>query len=164
MGDMHCFIYLITFSGLPPEKKQMYSDAKTAISYAMSGDSVTINVGLVGVPGSRQFTFKLGEPYDSADLDGSPMKVPEHFPHLYISLSDENVGMNTVFKKCDWFVVPICFTNSTHDIMLEGHGFKDCKPHVQSPQLVFYIKEITSRSKRFHLYGDVTIAGEGLQN
>ncbi|XP_056013238.1 fatty acid-binding protein, brain-like isoform X2 [Ostrea edulis] len=60
--------------GLPPEKKQMYSDAKTTISYAISGDSVTINVGLVGVPGSRQFTFKLGEPYDSADLDGSPMK------------------------------------------------------------------------------------------
>jgi hypothetical protein len=65
-----------------------------------------------------------------------------------------------------------CFTNSTHDIML-GHGFKDCKPHVYSPQLIFHIKEcfnwliiffFTSRSKRFHLSGDVTIAGEGLQN
>ncbi|XP_061193034.1 fatty acid-binding protein, adipocyte-like [Saccostrea echinata] len=60
--------------GLPADKKQMYHDARTTISYAVNGDTVTINVGLVGAPAGRQFTFKLGEPYDSADLDGSPMK------------------------------------------------------------------------------------------
>lgn len=64
-----------TFTGLPADKKQMYQDARTAISYAVSGDTVTINVGLVGAHGGREFTFKLGENYDSADLDGSPMKV-----------------------------------------------------------------------------------------
>lgn len=63
------------FTGLAADKKQMYHDARTAISYAVSGDTVTINVGLVGAPGGREFTFKLGEHYDSADLDGSPMKV-----------------------------------------------------------------------------------------
>jgi hypothetical protein len=34
-----------------------------------------INVGLVGMPGGREFKFSVGQPYDSADIDGSPMKV-----------------------------------------------------------------------------------------
>lgn len=68
------FEEMATALGLPADKKQMYQDARTAISYAVSGDTVTINVGLVGAPGGREFTFKLGENYDSADLDGSPMK------------------------------------------------------------------------------------------
>ena len=62
-------------SGLPSDKKEFYKSAKTEISYTKDGDVWTINVGYTGVPNGRVFKFKLGEPYDSANLDGSPMKV-----------------------------------------------------------------------------------------
>lgn len=75
LNEADLFSPFDSFTGLAADKKQMYHDARTAISYAVSGDTVTINVGLVGAPGGREFTFKLGEHYDSADLDGSPMKV-----------------------------------------------------------------------------------------
>lgn len=75
LNEADLFSPIDSFTGLAADKKQMYHDARTAISYAVSGDTVTINVGLVGAPGGREFTFKLGEHYDSADLDGSPMKV-----------------------------------------------------------------------------------------
>ncbi|XP_041369084.1 fatty acid-binding protein, adipocyte-like [Gigantopelta aegis] len=60
--------------GLPGDKKEFYKSAKTEISYTKDGELWTINVGYTGVPNGRVFKFKLGEPYDSANLDGSPMK------------------------------------------------------------------------------------------
>ena len=62
-------------SGLPPDKKEFFKSAKTEISYQQNGDEWEIHVGMQGVPNHRTFRFKLGEPYVSADLDGSPMKV-----------------------------------------------------------------------------------------
>ena len=62
-------------SGLPPEKKEFFKSAKTEISYQQDGDQWEIHVGMQGVPNHRTFRFKLGEPYESASLDGSPMKV-----------------------------------------------------------------------------------------
>ena len=61
--------------GLPPDKKEFFKTAKTEISYQQNGDEWEIHVGMQGVPNHRTFRFKLGEPYESADLDGSPMKV-----------------------------------------------------------------------------------------
>lgn len=60
--------------GLPPDKKEFFKSAKTEISYQQNGDEWEIHVGMQGVPNHRTFRFKLGEPYVSADLDGSPMK------------------------------------------------------------------------------------------
>lgn len=60
--------------GLPPEKKEFFKSAKTEISYQQDGDQWEIHVGMQGVPNHRTFRFKLGEPYESASLDGSPMK------------------------------------------------------------------------------------------
>ncbi|XP_071157028.1 fatty acid-binding protein, liver-like [Mytilus edulis] len=60
--------------GLPADKVELYKAARTAISYGKDGDGWVINVGLVGVPGGREFKFQVGQPYDSADIDGSPMK------------------------------------------------------------------------------------------
>jgi len=68
-------ILLGFFSGLPPEKKAFFKNAKTEISYAQDGEFWTITVGMQGVPDNRTFRFKLGDPYDSASLDGSKMKV-----------------------------------------------------------------------------------------
>lgn len=65
----------VYLSGLPPEKKEFFKTAKTEISYQQDGDHWEIHVGMEGVPNHRTFRFKLGEPYESADLDGAPMKV-----------------------------------------------------------------------------------------
>ena len=62
-------------SGLPAEKKDFFKNARTEITYKREGDVWLIDVGMQGVPNTRSFQFKLGEPYDSASLDGSPMKV-----------------------------------------------------------------------------------------
>ncbi|KAK6194899.1 hypothetical protein SNE40_000434 [Patella caerulea] len=60
--------------GLPNDKTQWYSQAQTEIAYSREGDEWVIKVGVKGIPNGRVFRFKLGEPYDSADIDGSPMK------------------------------------------------------------------------------------------
>ncbi|KAL5012208.1 hypothetical protein ScPMuIL_010759 [Solemya velum] len=60
--------------GLADDKKEFYKMAKTEISYSRDGDTWVINVGMAGVPNGRTFQFKLGEPYDAASIDGSPMK------------------------------------------------------------------------------------------
>ncbi|KAJ8299898.1 hypothetical protein KUTeg_021417, partial [Tegillarca granosa] len=52
----------------------MYKQAKTSISYGKDGDQWEINVGIIGAPTNKTFKFKLGEEYNSQDLDGSPMK------------------------------------------------------------------------------------------
>ncbi|KAK3087772.1 hypothetical protein FSP39_010453 [Pinctada imbricata] len=79
--------------GLPAEKKQLY-DMKTCISYSRDGDTWKINVGSVdhGSEAGRQFTFKLGESYPSADLDGSSMQsmVSADGPKLVEKHTSEN--------------------------------------------------------------------------
>ncbi|KAH3797692.1 fatty acid-binding protein type 2-like [Dreissena polymorpha] len=60
--------------GLPIEKKEFFKNARTEITYKKDGDQWVIDVGMQGVPGSRTFRFKLGDPYESASIDGSPMK------------------------------------------------------------------------------------------
>ena len=68
----------IFVSGLPPEKREFFKNAKTEITYSQDGEEWVIVVGMQGVPQSRTFRFKLGEPYESASLDGSPLKVSHH--------------------------------------------------------------------------------------
>ncbi|PVD22186.1 hypothetical protein C0Q70_17991 [Pomacea canaliculata] len=61
--------------GLPADKLEFYKQAKTEITYTRDGDQWTINVGIVGVPnGSRVFNFVMGQPYDSVNIDGTPLK------------------------------------------------------------------------------------------
>lgn len=61
--------------GLPQDKLEFYLQAKTEISYSRDGDQWTINVGILGVPnGSRVFKFVMGQPYDSVNIDGTPLK------------------------------------------------------------------------------------------
>ncbi|KAL4219303.1 Lipocalin / cytosolic fatty-acid binding protein [Mactra antiquata] len=60
--------------GLPPEKREFFKNARTEITYKHDGDQWTIIVGMQGVPHTRTFQFKLGEPYESASLDGSALK------------------------------------------------------------------------------------------
>ncbi|XP_060599633.1 fatty acid-binding protein type 2-like isoform X3 [Ruditapes philippinarum] len=64
---------MATALGLPPEKKEFFKNAKTEITYAQDGDKWVITVGMQGVPNTRTFQFKLGEEYQSASLDGSPL-------------------------------------------------------------------------------------------
>lgn len=69
------FDNLISAIGLPPEKKEWYRAARTEIEYKQLNDEGwEINVGIVGVPKGRTFKFKLGEAYESASIDGSPMR------------------------------------------------------------------------------------------
>ena len=64
------------FAGLSADKVEFYKQAKTEITYSRDGDQWTINVGIVGIPnGSRVFKFVLGQPYDSVNIDGTPLKV-----------------------------------------------------------------------------------------
>lgn len=61
--------------GLDKGKMEFYKQAKTEITYARDGDQWTINVGISGIPnGSREFHFVLGQPYDSVNIDGTPLK------------------------------------------------------------------------------------------
>lgn len=73
------FFYFIClrmfYLGIPPKKAEMYKQARTSISYGKDGDLWEINVGIIGAQSNKTFKFKLGEEYNSQDLDGSPMKV-----------------------------------------------------------------------------------------
>nr|KAG5694562.1 hypothetical protein BaRGS_032507 [Batillaria attramentaria] len=70
-----CMLDLKLNIGLAADKLEFYKQAKTEITYSKDGDQWTINVGIVGVPnGSRVFKFVLGEPYDSVNIDGTPLK------------------------------------------------------------------------------------------
>ncbi|XP_045202378.2 fatty acid-binding protein type 3-like isoform X2 [Mercenaria mercenaria] len=60
--------------GLPAEKKEFFKQARTEITYSQNGDEWEITVGMAGVPDKRTFKLKLGEEYESASLDGSPLK------------------------------------------------------------------------------------------
>ncbi|XP_046330692.1 fatty acid-binding protein, liver-like [Haliotis cracherodii] len=60
--------------GLTSDKTAFYKSSKTVISYNKDGDVWIIDVGVADVPNGRQFRFKMGEPYESANLDGTPMK------------------------------------------------------------------------------------------
>lgn len=60
--------------GIPPEKAEFFKNARTEITYAKEGDEWVITVGMQGVPVARTFRFQLGQPYESASLDGSPLK------------------------------------------------------------------------------------------
>ncbi|WAR31580.1 FABP7-like protein [Mya arenaria] len=65
---------MATALGLPAEKKDFFKNARTEITYRGAGDFWEIDVGMQGVPQKRTFKFKPGEQYESASLDGSPMK------------------------------------------------------------------------------------------
>jgi hypothetical protein len=61
---------------LPQEKLEFYKQAKTELTYSREGDQWTIIVGVVGVPiGTHTFHFQFGQPYDSVNIDGTPLKV-----------------------------------------------------------------------------------------
>ncbi|XP_076454601.1 fatty acid-binding protein, adipocyte-like [Babylonia areolata] len=61
--------------GLSPDKVEFYKSSKTEIAYSRDGDQWTINVGIMGNPDvSRVFHFVLGQPYDSVNIDGTPLK------------------------------------------------------------------------------------------
>ncbi|OWF52604.1 fatty acid-binding protein homolog 6-like [Mizuhopecten yessoensis] len=87
MGDLSVFVgeweelkkdgfdEMASALGLPADKIGMYKEAKTTIDYVLEGDTWKINVGRKGDPASaKTFKFKLGEGYESADLDGTPMQ------------------------------------------------------------------------------------------
>ncbi|KAI8778960.1 fatty acid-binding protein muscle, partial [Biomphalaria glabrata] len=59
---------------LSGEQRAFFENSKSELSYQRNGDTWTIAVGIVGVPQNTTFTFKLGETYDSTNIDGSPLK------------------------------------------------------------------------------------------
>jgi hypothetical protein len=63
-------------------------------------------------------------------------------------------------KVLNWVVVPQ-IQNGFHPLYWYKHCWKVCFSNVMIDWLIIYC--FTSRSRIFHLYGDVTIAGEGLQ-
>lgn len=88
-------VSLCTQTGLPPEKKEFFKNAKTEITYSNNGDQWTINVGMQGVPNTRTFQFKLGEEYKSESLDGSPLKV-DNFHGFFLFFSSDVVFLKAL--------------------------------------------------------------------
>ncbi|KAK0042474.1 fatty acid-binding protein muscle, partial [Biomphalaria pfeifferi] len=68
------FACLADALGLSGEQRAFFENSKSELSYQRNGDTWTIAVGIVGVPQNTTFTFKLGETYDSTNIDGSPLK------------------------------------------------------------------------------------------
>lgn len=68
------FACLADALGLSPEQRAFFENSQSELSYQRDGDTWTIQVGIVGVPQNTTFTFKLGETYDSTNIDGSPLK------------------------------------------------------------------------------------------
>jgi hypothetical protein len=68
----------------------------------------------------------------------SPEKIVQ--THLLVTARFRNPAM-----RCDW-------------------GFKILVQRKSNEYIIMIIYSFTSRSRIFHVYGDVTIAGEGLQN
>jgi len=60
--------------GLSAEQRAFFSNSQSELSYSCCGDTWTIQVGIVGVPHSTTFSFRMGEVYDSTNIDGSPLK------------------------------------------------------------------------------------------
>lgn len=60
--------------GLSGEQRAFFENSQSELSYNREGDTWTIQVGIVGVPSSTTFTFKMGESYNSTNIDGSPLK------------------------------------------------------------------------------------------
>jgi len=60
--------------GLTEEQRTFFENSQSELSYSQDGDTWTIQVGIVGVPQKTTFTFKMGETYDSTNIDGSPLK------------------------------------------------------------------------------------------
>ena len=76
VGERSTARAVVGVAGLSADKVEFYKPAKTEITYSRDGDQWTINVGIVGIPnGSRVFKFSLGQPYDSVNIDGTPLKV-----------------------------------------------------------------------------------------
>ncbi|XP_060071212.1 cellular retinoic acid-binding protein 2-like [Ylistrum balloti] len=60
--------------GLNEVRTEMYKKTETVIEYKQNGDKWVMEVGILAGPPPTSYTFKLGEPYDSKDIDESPMK------------------------------------------------------------------------------------------
>ncbi|BFZ05606.1 hypothetical protein BsWGS_08645 [Bradybaena similaris] len=60
--------------GLSDEQRTFFEHSQSELSYEKDGDTWTIHVGIVGMPHKTTFTFKMGEMYDSTNIDGSPLK------------------------------------------------------------------------------------------
>ncbi|KAL8600850.1 hypothetical protein ACOMHN_056508 [Nucella lapillus] len=81
--------------GLPQDKMQFYLSARTEIAYSRDGDQWTINVGIVGIPnGTKVFQFVLGQPYDSVNIDGTPLKSIIEFDGSGFVEKHNEVGHN----------------------------------------------------------------------
>ncbi|BFZ20180.1 hypothetical protein BsWGS_23219 [Bradybaena similaris] len=68
------FQHLADALGLTGEQRAFFENSQSELSYSRNGDTWTIEVGIVGVSQKTTFTFKLGEIYDSKNIDGSPLK------------------------------------------------------------------------------------------
>lgn len=68
------FTCLADALGLSGEQRAFFETSQSCLSYTCAGDAWTIQVGIVGVPHSTTFTFRMGEVYDSCNIDGSPLK------------------------------------------------------------------------------------------
>ncbi|CAG5132084.1 unnamed protein product, partial [Candidula unifasciata] len=54
--------------------RSFFENSRSELIYSRNGDSWTIQVGVVGSPQRSSYTFKFGEPYQSNNIDGSPLK------------------------------------------------------------------------------------------
>ncbi|CAG5126437.1 unnamed protein product [Candidula unifasciata] len=60
--------------GLSDEQRTFFENSQSQLTYERDGDTWTIHVGIVGIPQTTTFTFKMGQLYDSTNIDGSPLK------------------------------------------------------------------------------------------
>ncbi|GFN73562.1 fatty acid-binding protein, brain, partial [Plakobranchus ocellatus] len=59
---------------LSGDQRGFFENSQSQLTYTRDHDTWTIQVGIVGVPQTTTFTFKMGETYDSTNIDGSPLK------------------------------------------------------------------------------------------
>ena len=62
------------FTGLTDDMIAMYKGKKTTLVYSNTADAFTCDAGMEGV-GSKVYTCKFGESYETVGLDGSPATV-----------------------------------------------------------------------------------------
>ena len=101
-------------SGLPKDKKDYFQNARTEIAYQKTGeDQWVIDVGVQGESKTRKFCFKLGEPYDSESIDGSPLKVSFCLCCLYeICVHKPGQSIGSSFGFFFFFFVAVCLSRA----------------------------------------------------
>ena len=69
---------VILLEGCPADKIELFRNKVTTLEYKNKGDEIIVDGGMENV-GSKEYKYKLREPYDTVGIDGSPCKVSMYF-------------------------------------------------------------------------------------